>query len=198
MALLKGNIDRVFVLNIFLDQNPDSPLYKNESLIKKYKNIVHEKQNEVLNWINDGYGDPRYSAQTVVTLVDSGFDLICPLNKVIPASCLAASINYGIKCSMTYNNKFCGYYLYPRSSMGSKTPLRLSNGVGIIDPGYRGNIMCLIDNHNQKIYEINKGDRIVQICGPNLIYPIWPQFVERELDLIPTKRGVGGFGSTGK
>jgi len=197
-TLPPSDIERMFVLNIFLDQNPDSPLYKNDSIVKKYKTIINERQSEIYAWKSDGYGDPRYSSQTAVTLVDSGFDLICPINKVINERGLCNKINHGIKCSMTYNNKFCGYYLYPRSSMGSKTPLRLSNSVGIIDPGYRGNIMSVIDNMDQKFYEINKGDRLTQICGPNLLYPIWPQLVERELDLIPTKRGGDGFGSTGK
>ena len=40
----------------------------------------------------------------------------------------------------------CGYYLYPRSSTGSKTPLRLSNSIGVIDSGYRGNLIACFDN----------------------------------------------------
>ena len=57
---------------------------------------------------------------------------------------------------MTFNGKPTAYYLYPRSSMGSKTPLRLSNSVGIIDAGYRGNIIGVVDNiSDRENYNIN-------------------------------------------
>ena len=118
----------------------------------------------------------------------------------------------GIKCSMTFGRMFTGYYLYPRSSMGAKTPLRLSNSVGIIDAGYRGELGALLDNHEKYIttqqgmgeesdfnyYIIEKGDRIVQICSPNLTYPIYPILVNNESELGESIRGSDGFGSTGR
>ena len=57
-------------------------------------------------------------------------------------------INLGIKCEAfpTKEKEYnISYYLYPRSSI-SKTSLRMSNSVGIIDAGYRGNIMVSLDN----------------------------------------------------
>ena len=88
-------------------------------------------------------------------------------------------------------------YLYPRSSTGSKTPLRLSNSVGIIDAGYRGNITALFDNWSNEDFTIKKADRVVQICAPNMTYPIYPIMVSSVEELGLTKRGSGGFGSTG-
>ena len=84
------------------------------------------------------------------------------------------------------------YYLYPRSSI-SKTPLRLANSVGIIDAGYRGNLMAVVDNISIQAYNIQKKDRLFQICAGNL-EPIEFQLAN---DLSNTQRGFGGFGSTG-
>jgi dUTP pyrophosphatase len=102
------------------------------------------------------------------------------------------------------------YYLYPRSSI-SKTPLRMANSVGIIDKDYRGNIkvaltysptwelLNTINNSDKPVnmtqfnYILEAGTRVVQICAPSLC-PLKVKMVS-ELDL--TKRGEGGFGSTG-
>jgi len=82
--------------------------------------------------------------------------------------------------------------LYPRSSI-SKTPLRLANSIGIIDSGYRGNIMAAVDNISDEPYQVQKGQRLFQICG-RYLEPIELQLVE---ELSDTERGNGGFGSTG-
>ena len=89
-----------------------------------------------------------------------------------------------------------GYFLYPRSSTGTKTPLRLANSVGVIDAGYRGNYIAAFDNIRAAWFKVEKGQKLVQICAPNITYPLRVEIV-KELDLI-TVRGAGGFGSTGK
>ena len=88
-----------------------------------------------------------------------------------------------------------GYFLYPRSSTGTKTPLRLSNSIGIIDAGYRGNYIAAFDNIRTESFKVERLQRLVQICPPNLTYPLRVELVE---DLEQTIRGTGGFGSTGK
>jgi dUTP pyrophosphatase len=89
-----------------------------------------------------------------------------------------------------------GYFLYPRSSTGTKTPLRLANSIGIIDSGYRGNYIAAFDNVRIESFQIEQAQRLVQICSPNLTYPLRVELVE-ELDM-DTVRGEGGFGSTGR
>ena len=57
---------------------------------------------------------------------------------------------------------YVGYYLYSRSSTGSKTPLRLSNSVGIIDSGYRGNIKACFDNINNSDFEPESNEFVLK------------------------------------
>lgn len=132
---------------------------------------------------------------------DAGFDLYVPINFNNLTDSI--KIDYKIKCSAVmeiYNN--CqpsiifptGYYIYPRSSI-SQTALRLANCVGIIDSGYRGNLMCAFDV--KKSYCVDKFTRLTQICAPNLC-PIVVSIVDTLEDLgDKTIRGEGGFGSTG-
>jgi dUTP pyrophosphatase len=87
-------------------------------------------------------------------------------------------------------NTLTGYYLVPRSSI-SNTYFQMANSVGIIDAGYRGNIMAKVRNFNA-LYTIKAGDKIFQICAADL-----KQIkVEVVLNLTETSRGSGGFGST--
>ena len=94
-----------------------------------------------------------------------------------------------------------GYYMDARSSI-SKTDLRLANNVGIIDSGYRGNLIGMFDvlpreaeSANDPI-RLESGHRLLQICAPSL-EPFWIEYVAEESDLGTTVRGSGGFGSTG-
>jgi dUTP pyrophosphatase len=90
-----------------------------------------------------------------------------------------------------------GYYMYPRSSI-SKTPLMLANHTGIIDSGYRGNLIAAVrylPSTGNNTYEAEKDTRLFQICHPQLC-PIYVVLVD-ETQLSLTERGSGGFGSTG-
>jgi len=84
-------------------------------------------------------------------------------------------------------------FILPRSSIGAKTPLRLSNSVGVIDSGYRGEVRALYDNISDESYQIHKGDRIAQM----LVMPSY-RFKANIVDsLEDSDRGEAGFGSTG-
>ena len=126
---------------------------------------------------------------------DSGLDLFCPEEIVIEPG-TTRKIDLQIQCEALSDldgDKNVSYYLYPRSSI-IKTPLRLANSVGIIDAGYRGNIIACVDNIKNIAFKIEKGTRLFQICGPTL-EPIVFRLVE---ELSNTQRGLGGFGSTGQ
>ena len=127
---------------------------------------------------------------------DSGLDIFTPDDIVVPAGAISFKIDLKIQCeAFTDKNKLknVSYYLYPRSSMGSKSPLRLSNSVGIIDAGYRGNIMAIVDNISQEDFRIKEGSRMFQLCSP-ILSPVSFQLSD---ELSDTSRGSGGFGSTG-
>ena len=84
-------------------------------------------------------------------------------------------------------------FILPRSSIGAKTPLRLSNSAGVIDSGYRGEVRALYDNIGDELYQIHKGDRIAQM----LVMPSY-RFKANVVDsLEDSDRGEAGFGSTG-
>lgn len=102
----------------------------------------------------------------------------------------------------------CGFYLYPRSSI-SKTRMRLANSVGIIDAGYRGDLIAAVDTiglfgsndiwhiWKETLSPIKKYDRYFQVCAPDLS-PFLVHIVETEAELgAQTTRGTRGFGSTG-
>ena len=122
---------------------------------------------------------------------DSGLDLICPIDILVKAG-ETVKIDLQIQCeALKDNQKNVSYYLYPRSSI-VKTPLRLANSVGIIDAGYRGNIMAFVDNIKTEDYIVESGTRLFQICSSDLS----PLTFELVNQLSDTSRGQGGFGST--
>ena len=150
---------------------------------------------------------------------DSGFDLFVPINFaetfvkngnnllfLSPYSINSNTVKmpHAVKCAMLNNNtgKYHGYYLYPRSSI-VKTGLRLANSVGIIDAGYRGEIIAVVDNIDKNfdmkvtIDCVKKYDRLFQICAPDLS-AFNVVILDKEEELGKTDRGEGGFGSTGK
>ena len=80
----------------------------------------------------------------------------------------------------------------------SKTPLMLANQTGIIDSGYRGNIIGAFRNisGSSQPFVVEKYTRLLQICSPDL-RPIIIQLVDVDF-FETTLRNEGGFGSTGK
>ena len=82
----------------------------------------------------------------------------------------------------------------PRSGLASKHGLTMANAPGLIDAGYRGEVICAVVNIDRDTrVRISKGDRIAQlvvVAVPELA----AEWVE---ELPPTTRGEGGFGSTG-
>ena len=84
--------------------------------------------------------------------------------------------------------------VFARSGLGIKKGICLSNGVGVIDSDYRGQIGVGLVNLSDEAYVIRPGDRIAQLMVVPVVRPTLT-FVD-ELD--ETERGRGGFGSTGR
>ena len=120
---------------------------------------------------------------------DSGLDLYV-LEDILIKKNETVLIKLGISCESLENKS---YYLIPRSSI-SKTPLRMSNSIGLIDGGYRGEIMASCDNIKDFQFIAKKGERLFQLVATDsssISYSMTD-------DLSSTSRGEGGFGSTGK
>ena len=134
---------------------------------------------------------------------DSGFDLLCPQQTLyFDDDVIGQTIRTGVVVAALkedYTPAPC--MLLPRSSL-SATPLRLSNSIGLIDMGYRGEVLAKVDCVNDRFedYEIQQGKRLFQIVQYNWLP--WKNIVlvERLEDLpqAPDDRGAGGFGSTGR
>ena len=88
----------------------------------------------------------------------------------------------------------CAGLVFARSSLGTKRGLAPANKVGVIDPDYRGEFFVALHNHGKLPQEIEHGERIAQL----LIVPVYTPGFTEVTDLSDTKRGSGGFGSTGK
>ena len=199
MSIKESSITPSYVVKLFIvnkssclkaDSNPNY-----QELVKMYKEKVEAHNNKVC--------DSQHA--------DSGFDLLIPFDYSEHEngytdnrfSNVTFRAPLGIKCSMSRFSRPCGYYLYPRSSI-VKTPFRLSNSVGIIDSGYRGEIMAVVDNIDSANNDIKACirkymtpmTRMFQICSPTL-EPFLVQIVDSEDELGSTERGNGGFGSTG-
>jgi len=150
-----------------------------------------------------GEGAGAGGGAQVPALSAGGFDLYQP-SEVVVGPGLAHVLDQQVQCHMLWRPAGAGdvehlvsYYLYPRSSTGLNTPLRLSNSVGIIDAGYRGSIKALFDNFSAD-FTVQKQQRLVQVCPPNLTYPLLVEVVLDVLVLGTTARGMGGLGSTGR
>ena len=99
----------------------------------------------------------------------------------------------GIAIELTYTTP-CAAFIYGRSGLGVKHGLILSNGVGVVDSDYRGEIMVGLTNISSTPYTLQPGERIAQLVIQPVLLPL-PMETD---ELSETSRGAGGFGSTGR
>jgi dUTP pyrophosphatase len=172
------NLDFINDLNVLLgklDDDIKTDIFSPKGMMVKIKKL---HQNAVI---------PKYSKHG-----DAGMDLT--ITSIISESKI--DVTYGFGIAMEIPKGFVGL-VFPRSSV-RKYDLSLTNCVGVIDSGYRGEIQATfkktnwLKGDNSDKYEI--GDRGAQIMI--LAYPEI-DFVESDT-LSETDRGDGGFGSTGK
>jgi dUTP pyrophosphatase len=131
---------------------------------------------------------------------DSGVDLINPTSFEVSPNEYVTRIGLGIQCELVkrfgtresiYTDHGEGYMLVPRSSI-SNTPLSMANSIGIIDAGYRGEIIACVRSHQSDKYIIEKGTRLFQIVA----FDGKPIHVEVVDELSDSDRQHNGFGST--
>ena len=84
-------------------------------------------------------------------------------------------------------------FIFTRSGLGIKKGIHVTNGVGVIDSDYRGEIRIGLHNLSAEPYTVQPGERIAQM----IIIPYFAPVIEEVTSLTETDRGAGGFGSTG-
>ncbi len=119
----------------------------------------------------------------------SGMDLMSIENVIIdPGITYAVSTNLSVEIPTGYL-----IYVTPRSGLAIKNSITILNSPGLIDEDYRGEIKVILHNAGKLPFSIKKGDRIAQMTL--FKYEKIELFESNELS--NTKRGIGGFGSTG-
>ena len=153
-----------------------------DTVVNKY----HTYAIELPITLDEGAKEPTYAHES-----DAAADLYAREDQVIPAHSYSNMINTGVHIQLPEG--WVGYIL-PRSSIGAKTPLRLSNSIGVIDSDYRGFLGVIYDNTSDSDYTVHAGDRIAQL----LIMPSY-RFQAQIVDTLDdSDRGEAGYGSTGK
>ncbi len=137
--------------------------------------------------------DPRAVLPTRATPGSAGMDLYALLDKpltVPPGG--RAGVPTGIAIGLP-SPETVGL-VYARSGLATKHGLALSNGVGVIDSDYTGELRVGMVNLSDEPYTIEPGERIAQL----VVAPVLLPAVEETDELEKTVRGDGGFGSTGR
>ena len=129
---------------------------------------------------------PKYETEG-----SSGMDLTANVNKVIEIQPGKSEIiPTGLALSIPKNYEI---QIRPRSGLAAKNQISVLNTPGTIDEDYRGEIKVILINLGEKKFKIEKGLRIAQM----VLCPIIKAELEEVDELDETKRGSGGFGSTG-
>lgn len=135
--------------------------------------------------------DPRAVAPARAHDTDAGFDLTATRITTEINECGQLVLVYHTDLAVEIPEGYCGF-LMPRSSI-SKKSLNLTNSVGVIDSGYRGEVMAKFRSTTDVVPAVYKdGERFAQL----LIMPVPDVTFTENSELSTTDRGEGGYGST--
>lgn len=129
---------------------------------------------------------------TYATAASAGVDLSADLGEPIILS-PGENVKIPTGVAIELPNPSVVALVFARSGLASRHGVGLTNGVGVIDSDYRGEIQVLIQNLGNDPVTIKRGDRIAQM----VFMPIFRAIFEDVAELQETARGAGGFGSTG-
>jgi dUTP pyrophosphatase len=123
---------------------------------------------------------------------DAGCDLVAVESCTIAAGGGRAMVPTGFAIAIPEGH---GGFVLPRSGLAAKHGVTCINAPGLIDSGYRGEVMIALVNLDPTLdYEVKKGDRIAQL----VVLPVPPARFTTVEELPVAQRGVGGFGSSGR
>ena len=120
---------------------------------------------------------------------DAGMDLFALTGAVLrPGEPQAVPTGLAIEVPPGYEAQ-----VRPRSGLALKHAITLPNSPATIDPGYRGEVRVILLNLGREPYQIHPGDRIAQMVIARVELVEW-----EEGELNDSRRGDGGFGSSGR
>lgn len=134
----------------------------------------------------------NFDLPSYATKASSGVDLKAVIDTPVTLEPLERRIIHtGLKIALPE-----GYeaQIRPRSGLAARYGITVLNSPGTIDADYRGEIGVILINLSNTSFTIQPGDRIAQLVIAKFEQIDWLQMDE----LSDTKRGEGGFGSTGK
>ena len=147
-------------------------------------------KNLQLKILENGYGlpIPKYETEGA-----AGLDLLAAIEEnksiiVLPGR--AEMVPTGIAIALPSGFEA---QIRPRSGLAAKNGITILNSPGTIDSDYRGEISAMLINHSKVNFKIERGMKIAQM----VIAPVVQFNLIKTEILDETKRGVGGFGSTG-
>ena len=121
----------------------------------------------------------------------SGMDLAANIDQEIEINPgKSAIIPTGLAVSIPKNFEI---QIRPRSGLAAKNQLSVLNTPGTIDSDYRGELKVILINLGDKTFKVENGSRVAQM----VLCPIIKASLKEVETLEETKRGIGGFGSTG-
>ena len=123
----------------------------------------------------------------------AGFDLVAAIGENEPLM-LSAGARGAVPTGLVFELPE-GYeaQVRPRSGLALKYGVTVLNSPGTIDADYRGEVQVILINHSDEPFRIARGDRIAQV----VIAPVTCVEIEEVSGVSETRRGAGGFGSTG-
>lgn len=134
--------------------------------------------------LSDGAELPRYAHEG-----DAGLDLRITHDVTLKPG-ERATVGTGLAVEVPQG---CVGLVFPRSGLASKQGITLSNSVGVIDSGYRGEIGATLLNQSDETTTLDVGTRVCQL----IVMPFVPCELVPCEELTETERGAAGFGSTG-
>ena len=129
---------------------------------------------------------PKYETEG-----SSGLDLAANIDKeikILPGK--SEIISTGLAVAIPKNFEI---QIRPRSGLAAKSQISVLNTPGTIDADYRGELKVILINLSDKVFVVEKGLRIAQM----VLCPVVKATLKEVTELENTKRGSGGFGSTG-
>ncbi|ODU58107.1 MAG: hypothetical protein ABT01_00940 [Clostridium sp. SCN 57-10] len=136
--------------------------------------------------LRDGAAAPEYQTAEAAAL-----DLCACLDAPVTiAPGERAKIGTGVAVELPHD---CAGFVMARSGLSSRHGVALANGVGLIDPDYRGEVCATLQNNGREPFTVNHGDRVAQLC----VVPFVRVSCVVCSALSETERGENGHGSTG-